>query len=132
MLGLAGRVYYMSGDYKRGGDALDRGLRLLKQPIWSLLEDSGTCCLLANNQREAIANFERAKALTFDASFSYALSAVAYAELGHADKARSEIQSALRHRSELTLRDFRYYLLFRDEAQRERFSHVLVQAGLPE
>lgn len=127
----AGMIFFRLGDLKRGRELLEHSVKLLNRPFWFAEEGLGVCYSLCAQHREALAMFERWVGSAADPTFPHALKAVAYIELDEPDRAQSEMKQALEHRPELALRHFHYYLAFRDQAQRKRFSDVLVQAGLP-
>ena len=127
-----GWIHCLSGEPRRAQLLLERSIQLLSRPWCFHFEWLGFSNLLCDEQGQALVALERAGKLAEDPAFPHALKAVAYIELDDADRARAEMKLAKEHRPELSLRHFHYYFAFREQAQRERFSRALVQAGLPE
>lgn len=124
-------IHCAAGDPQRGVTILEKGVRQMRQPIWHMFEQLGVCQLLLDDYQAALQALEGARATAADPAFPHALKAAVYVESGEPVRARAEMRSAFAHRPELTAEHFRYYLNFRDPAQRRRMYCALAEAGLP-
>ena len=95
IMSFAGWVNCLSGNLEQGHFLLGKSARLLKRPWWTIFEWRGVCHLVSNEHQEALAALERACTLAADPSFSHALRAMAYIELGEPRNASLAMRNAL-------------------------------------
>ena len=111
---------------------LKRAMRLCPiYPAW-YLGDLAFAYLLMERRQDAIATAREAIGIDPDYIYDYHVLAVAYAELGQAEGARSAAENSLRIEPGSSIGKYRESQPFQDKALEERIVQGLRVAGLPE
>ena len=130
--GVAANVELYSNRPEAMVPLLKRAIRLSPiYPAW-YLGDLAFAYLLMDRLDEAIATAKESIKIDPDYIYNYQVLAVAYAELGPAEAARTAVENVLRIEPKMSIRTFRASQPYEDEALRGRIITAFRKAGLPE
>ena len=127
-----GSVLYKVGEAQRAVGILKRAERQNPSHPVSLLWTISEAHLMAGQYNDAIETSNRAVARNPDVEFPHIILTAAYSAVGSPKKAQTEAAKVLRINPQFTVSAWMKTRLYKDRADTEKISNLLVRAGLPE
>lgn len=127
-----GYTLIKAGEAQRAVGILKRAERQNPRPPTSLLWAISEAQLLAGQYEDAIETSNRVIAQKPDDLFSHIILTAAYSAVGSQKKAQTEATTVLRINPKFTVSASMKKRLYKERADIEKFSNLLVRSGLPE
>jgi adenylate cyclase len=127
-----GLVLYKAGNFEQGIEILKKAMRLNPSKMVTILWSLAEAQLVARRYEESIETSSRAAASQPEAIYPHILLAAAYGAIGRQEEAKTEAARVMQINPMFTVSSWMKSRLQKDQADTQRYAHLLVKAGLPE